>query len=222
VTRPHAGDDGAKINVLTLDHQISGNLLSNDADAAGNPIFLRFVDGVRVGDKGVDTIAGTYGTFTFHADGTYTYVLDLDNPAVQSLQHGQTLTENLNYKISDGLGDTDFGLFKLVIDGPNQRPVANDDHVAADLTGNASADTITGNVLANDTDADGDKLQTAFIGTESPLNYIRHGSEVTLQGEYGSISIGRDGNFIYHVGRHPADRPLRLQDLGRRAHGVGQ
>jgi len=195
VTKPIAGDDFAKISVQDADHKITGNLLANDSDSDGNPLFLRFVDGIRVGDKGVDTIQGTYGTFKFNADGTYTYTLDTTNPAVQALQHGQTLTESLNYKISDGLGGTDMGLFKLEIGGPNTRPVATDDHLVFDPTG---ITTITGNILANDHDADGDKLQVSFIGSGSPLDYIPNdGSTVTFVGEYGSLTVGRDGNYVY-------------------------
>lgn len=197
MAKPNAKDDYAKISVQDADHSITGNLLTNDSNPDGNPVYLRFVDGIRVGDKGVDTIQGTYGTFTFNADGSYVYNLDTSNPAVLALQHGQALTEQLNYKISDGTGATDFGLFKLDIFGPNQRPVAVDDHYSLDLSAGSS---VTSNVLANDSDADGDKLQTSFVGTASPLTYIPNdGSEVTYQGDYGSISIGRDGNFVYTV-----------------------
>lgn len=195
MTKPIAGDDFAKISVQDADHMITGNLLANDSDADGNSLFLRFVDGIRVGDKGVDTIQGTYGTFKFHADGTYTYTLDPTNSAVQALTAGQTLTESLNYKVSDGLGGTDVALFKLEITGPNTRPVATDDHLAFDPNGITS---INGNVLANDTDADGDKLQVSFVGTGSPLQYIQNdGSTVTIVGEYGSLTVGRDGNYVY-------------------------
>jgi autoaggregation protein RapA/B/C len=197
VTRPIALDDFSKISVDDANHRITGDLVANDFDAAGNPIYLRFVNGVRVGDKGVDAIQGTYGTFTFQKDGTYVYTLDATNPAVQALQHGQTLTESLNYKISDGLGATDYGLFKVMIAGPNQRPVAVDDHFDLNL---ANGNTVTSNVLVNDTDADGDKLQTSFIGTDSPLTYLpNNGGEVAFQGEYGTITVGRDGNFVYNV-----------------------
>ena len=197
MAKPIAVDDFAKISVQDLDHQIAGNLLSNDSDPDGNPLFLRFVDGIRVGDKGVDTIQGTYGTFTFHADGSYVYKLDMTNAQVLALQPGEKLTESLNYKISDGLGGTDLGLFNLDITGPNIRPVAVDDHFALDL---GSGDTLANNVLTNDTDANGDTLVTSFIGQASPLTYIPSGSaDVTFVGTYGSISIGRDGNFVYTV-----------------------
>ena len=140
MTRPHAHNDIAKIGVLDPTGTVTGNLLSNDASTDGNPLYLRFVDGIRVGAKGVDTIQGTYGTFTFSPDGSFVYKLDPTNTAVQTLQHGQTLAEHLNYKVSDGAGSTDFAVFNLVIDGPNARPVATDDHYALNLgTGTSSS-----------------------------------------------------------------------------------
>jgi len=197
VAKPIAKDDYGTIGVADANHTVSGNLLTNDSDPSGNQLFLRFVDGIRVGDKGVDTIQGTYGSFTFKADGSYVYTLDTTNPAVLALQHGQTLTEQIDYKISDGQGATDYGLLDLAIVGPNQRPVATDDHYALNLN---AGGTVTDNVLTNDTDGDSDKLQTSFIGSGSPLTYIpNNGGDVTFEGKYGSISIGRDGDFVYTV-----------------------
>jgi VCBS repeat-containing protein len=201
MAKPVAGDDHAQIDVDDADHQITGNLLANDTDPDGGTLYLRFVNGIRVGDKGTDTIVGTYGTFKFNADGTYTYTLDTLNPAVASLGPGETLKETLNYKISDGNGETDYALFTLEIGGPNQRPTANDDFygIDADL-----ADGTVGNVLSNlfgtDTDPDGDTLQVAFIGEGSPLTYIPNdGGTVDYEGQYGTITIGRDGDFVYDI-----------------------
>ncbi|MDR3471997.1 MAG: Ig-like domain-containing protein [Devosia sp.] len=210
MTKPIAQDDYAKISVEDVDGKITGNLLANDSDPASDPLYLRFVDGIRVGDKGVDTIQGTYGTFTFKADGTFIYTLDTSNPAVQALQPGQTLSESLNYKVSDGHGQTDFGLFSLEITGPNLRPSAVDDHYALDLGGST---TFSSNVLANDTDANGDTLQTSFIGASSPLTYIPNdGSDVVFQGQYGTISIGRDGSFVYTADAAKVDAALATSD----------
>jgi VCBS repeat-containing protein len=198
MARPVAADDHATISVDDPDQAINGNLLANDVDPDGGLLFLRFVNGIRVGDKGVDTIVGTYGTFKFNKDGTFTYTLDTSNPTVAALLPGETLQESLNYKISDGNGETDFGLFKLTITGPepNQRPKANLDEYAL----GASTDVISGNVLNNDTDPDGDALQVSFIGEGSPLTYIPNdGGTVSYAGQYGTITIGRDGDFTYDI-----------------------
>jgi len=121
MTRPVAGDDHYSMNEKKL--LFKGNLLKNDHDVDGDDIFLRFFDGVRVGDKGVPTVEGTYGTFTFDANGKFTYELDSDNPAVAGLGKGEALIEKATYKISDGHGGTDVGYFSLVINGRNDAPV---------------------------------------------------------------------------------------------------
>jgi VCBS repeat-containing protein len=198
MAKPVAGDDTASISADDADLTITGNLLANDVDPDGGVLLLRFVNGIRVGDKGVDTIVGTYGTFTFNKNGTFSYVLDPTNPAGAALQPGETLTEKLTYKISDGNGETDFGLFKLTIDGPapNEEPKANLDTYSLGV----STDEISGNVLNNDTDPDGDALQVSFIGEGSPLTYIPDpGGPVSYEGQYGTITIGRDGAFTYDI-----------------------
>ena len=121
MTRPVAVDDDFSMNVKK--QTFKGNLLKNDYDVDGDDVFLRFFDGVRVGDKGVPTVDGTYGTFTFDANGKFTYELDLDNPAVAGLGKGEALIEKATYKISDGHGGTDVGYFSLVINGRNDGPV---------------------------------------------------------------------------------------------------
>lgn len=198
MVKPIAGNDYAAISTSDEDQSVTGNLLANDTNPSGGALYLRFVNGIRVGDKGTDTIQGTYGTFKFKADGTYVYTLDSDNPAVLALAPGETLQESLNYKISDGSGNTDFALFKLAITGPapNEKPTAVMDTYSM-LVGD---DILTGDILLNDHDPDGDPLQVSFIGSGSPLTYIPNdGGTVSFAGEYGTITIGRDGNFVYDI-----------------------
>ncbi|MGB0747098.1 MAG: VCBS domain-containing protein, partial [Alphaproteobacteria bacterium] len=38
-------------------------------------------------------VTGSYGTLTLEADGSYSYVLDTTNPAVQSLDDGESLAD---------------------------------------------------------------------------------------------------------------------------------
>ena len=47
---------------------------------------------------------GTYGTFTFNADATWTYVLDLASPATQALPAGQTAIEHFTATLTDSFG----------------------------------------------------------------------------------------------------------------------
>lgn len=114
----HATDDSATF--LETD-AISGNLLSNDSSDNGH-LFLRAFDGASVGAKSgnsqITEIQGDYGTFFVKPDGSYTYVLS--DAAKVNFTNGELLQEKVSYKISDGSGHTDVGLFTLNIQGVTQ------------------------------------------------------------------------------------------------------
>ena len=155
----------------------SGDAMANDFDPDGNPIN---VVGVRIGDdtggptglvavptgstSGNGTaITGTYGTLTIGADGTYTYVVDNNNAAVQALRIGaNTLSETFTYQIADNATpqETDLGQIIVTIEGRNDNPVGvNDTAIAVEAGGlnNAVAGTNpTGNVLTDAVTGDTD------------------------------------------------------------------
>ncbi len=116
MARPSAAFD--RISVTELD-VISGNLLSNDSDPDGQPLFLRFFDGERVeakrGPDQVTIIAGNHGTFFVRPDGSFTYELDPDVAA--RINPGHMVIEQLTYKVSDGQGGTDVATLRLEISG---------------------------------------------------------------------------------------------------------
>ena len=80
--------------------------------------------------------------------------------------------------------------------GNNALPVAVDDTASVSVGGTAQA---TGNVLANDSDADGDTLsvvalngQTANVGT-------------AITGTYGSLVLGANGQYTYVLASNQAN-----------------
>lgn len=119
--KPTANDD----LFISFEHDpISGNLLSNDSDPEGATLYLRSFDGVRVDAKHGLTqetiIRGDYGTFTVRPDGHFTYELDYTLDVVKNLRAHEQLIEKISYKISDGTGGTDVGVFTQAIDGVNE------------------------------------------------------------------------------------------------------
>ncbi len=62
-------------------------------------------------------ITGLYGTLTLGADGSYSYVLDNGNAAVNALQDGQTLTEVFTYTLRDPDNATDTAALTITING---------------------------------------------------------------------------------------------------------
>ena len=73
-----------------------------------------------------------YGRLTLNADGSYQYVVDNTNAAVQALRtSGKTLTEMFTYTMSDAAGATDLAQLTITIQGANDTPVANPDVATA-------------------------------------------------------------------------------------------
>jgi trimeric autotransporter adhesin len=151
--------------------QASGNVLANDSDLDAGTVL-------KVAAPG--TYKGAYGTLTLAADGSYTYTLDGDSAAVQSLAQGQSVIDSFSYEATDGEAGVASTL-NITIAGTNDAPVVGADaaQVAEDGAAHAS-----GNVLANDSDLDaGTLLQVAAPGTYT--------------GTYGTLVLAADGSYTY-------------------------
>ena len=212
---PVANDDQGSaveaggLNNATPGSNPSGNVLDNDTDVEGDELF---VSAVRTGGETGSGTAGTpgtslrglYGDLTLNADGTWTYVLDNDLPAVQALRtSGQTLTDTFTYTVEEvRWGATDLAELVITIDGRNDTPIASDDDAIAVEAGGIANGTPginpTGNVLDNDTDVDsvanGETKQvlsfTSELGTTGAAGQA-------LQGRYGTLTINADGSYQY-------------------------
>ncbi|OWV89167.1 autoaggregation protein [Rhizobium sp. R635] len=187
----HATDDSATFQETDV---ISGNLLSNDSSDNGH-LFLRAFDGAAVGAKGgnsqVTEIQGDYGTFFVKPDGSYTYVLS--DAAKIGFANGESYQERVSYKISDGSGHTDVGLFTLNIQGVTQvKPIAVDDVYSF-----TEGSPIGGNVLDNDIAGDNGKMfLRQFLSTQVDA----HNDAVTdVLGTYGTFHVKSDGTFTYDL-----------------------
>ncbi|MDL9999412.1 VCBS domain-containing protein [Variovorax sp. J22P240] len=145
----------------------TGNVLANDTDvdSAANgetqqvtgvrnvgPLAQGPVSGVNPGtSSGTGTaVIGRYGTLTLGADGTYTYVIFDNDPDVQRMVPGDTLSDVFSYRVTDAAGLDDLAELRIVISGANDNPVASDDHAdaqAASTNGNAAESNPAGNVI---------------------------------------------------------------------------
>ena len=151
---PIANDDSAS---TTEDTAITGSVLGNDSDPDGDALTTSLA------------IDAENGSVVVNADGTYTYTPNA----------GFTGTDTFSYFLNDGKGGIDTAVVTITVTeatGGNNAPVGNDDSG----TGEKGED-ITGNVLGNDTDPDGDDL-TATLAT-GPAN--------------GSVVLNDDGSYTY-------------------------
>lgn len=113
------------------DTVIAGSVLGNDTDANGDALTASLVSGPA------------HGQLVLNANGSFTYTPDPDFNG----------TDSFTYRASDGTL-TDTALVTLTVAAVNDAPVANAETVAADEAIPTEID-----VLANDTDIDGDPLE---------------------------------------------------------------
>jgi len=158
---PVAGDDTATVNE---DGSVTINIFTNDTD----PDDLLSVDAFSGGPGAAE--GG--GTFTFDASGSY-----------DTLDAGDTVIETFTYSLSDGEASSNEATITVTIQGLNDDPSAADD---ATLTINED---ISGNidVLANDTDIDGDDTPNFSGGTSA------EGASVT----FGGGTVNYDPNDVF-------------------------
>ncbi|QYX48999.1 VCBS domain-containing protein [Pseudomonas tussilaginis] len=127
-------------NVLTNDNDVDGGERATDPIDYGETQAVTGVRPLREAASGPLTVVpaggsisvtGTYGTLTIASDGTYTYVIDNSNTAVQRLGPNDTLTEYFSYQVTDQLGLNDLAELRITVVGNYDNPVASDDQASA-------------------------------------------------------------------------------------------
>lgn len=109
---PTAKNDSVLFEEAAAQKGVSGeSVLEDDVFGADAPAD-KTVTSVNDHKPG-ETVSGTYGELTLHADGTYTYKLgdEVDVP------NGKIYTENFTYTITDADGDTSTATLTIAIEG---------------------------------------------------------------------------------------------------------
>jgi len=189
-------------NVLQDNNHGNGFMDQADTDSEDEPLFVSAVagSGVNVGSL----VDGDFGVLQLNADGSYLYVVDEFNEAVNSLADGDSINDPFTYTAADGNGGVSQTTLTITIFGSNDSPIAvedfdtakagmiaygsGDDFVPAMLT---DANIATGNVLTNDADPDnGDSLSVSSIsGDESG----------SVDGLYGTLTWNSNGTYTYDI-----------------------
>ena len=174
-------------------------LNADDTDADGESLTI---SGIRLGqsegggDSGTlgSELAGTYGTLTLNADGSYSYVAD--QAAADALKRGESAIEYYNYTVTDGTNE-DIGVLAITVTGKSDPPVPVDDTLTIDAGATGTKNASTG-VLNNDTDPDGDSLSVNTIRTGPESGTGTSGTIGSpLTGTYGDLTMNADGSYEY-------------------------
>ena len=144
----------ADLFALDEDGAVDGDVLANDMDAEFDPLTAVLVSGPADGE------------LTFNSDGTFRYV---PNPNFNG-------TDSFTYQADDGELQSAVTRVTLDVAAVNDVPQAADDAAAGQEDG-----TIAGNVLANDTDADGETLTASLAAGPA----------------HGSLALNADGAFVF-------------------------
>lgn len=144
---------------ITEDHStnaVSGNVVNDVGPGGADSIGA---DGPKEANKPVTSVkfdaknltfgtefTSAYGKIVINPDGSYTYTLDNNNPDVNGLLTGQTLTETFDYTITDSDGDTASAKLVITIKG------TTDTGSNIQIIGGSNAVYESG--LRSDTDAD--------------------------------------------------------------------
>ena len=154
---PTAVNDTASGNEDTV-IQI-GNVVANDSDPESN----------LSGNSIISNTTTSNGSLVANPNGTFTYTPDANFSG----------TDSFSYTIQDGSGKTDTATVTITVNEVNDLPSAGDDSAS----GNEDTAITTGNVLANDSDAD-DTLNSGSIDSFT-------------QGANGSVVYNNNGTFTY-------------------------
>ena len=153
--------------------------LGQDSDADGDTLT---VIGVAVGvlptaagNVGA-TIAGSWGTLTLAADGSYTYV---PLPAAQTLGAGQTESDVFTYTIADGRGGVASATLTVSVNGADDPTV-----IAGPLTGTVQED-VTASAVGALTATDPETGARSFVAQNN------------VAGSHGQFAIDSAGNWSY-------------------------
>ncbi len=158
---PVAADDSVKTPAGTA---VPGNVLTNDADPDGDPLVVTTTP----------VVPPAHGELVLHPDGTFTYT-----PAP-----GYAGVDSFVYQVCDTEVPPlcDEATVYITVDEPlpppNQAPIAQNDSVKT-----PAGTAVSGNVLTNDSDPDGDPLAV----TPTPVVPPAH----------GELVLNPDGTFTY-------------------------
>ncbi len=168
----------------------SGNVLTNDSDMdAGDAISVIAIANGVVGGS----IEGKYGRLHLNSDGSYTYIVNNNNPLVDALNNGDSLVDSFNYTITDSLGLFDNAYLKITIQGQTDAAI-DQDGISAVIEntggdGDANNDGIPDAEQSNVTNLPLISAEDFALGSQAPATSFGALIVGDLSSEDGEVSL---------------------------------
>ncbi|MEO0825202.1 MAG: cadherin-like domain-containing protein [Cyanobacteria bacterium J06635_1] len=181
---PTAIDDS--FSLISLD-AFMGNVLSDNGQGADFDFEGTALEVIAANDDATligEQIQLDFGNLTLNGDGSFIYTPD------SSLGTGEA-QDSFTYAIADKTGAVDTATVELniALSGPaNEAPVTVDDIATANQSLNNPKTLLAADLLANDTDLNGDALMITGV-TANATN--KKGKTV------GTVGLNDDGNLVY-------------------------
>ena len=191
---PVAEEDTAETDE---DTPVTVDVLANDIDPDGDSLA---VDSILIFPG--NGAGGTKGSVTDNGDGTVTY--DPTGP-FEDLNDGDQETDGFSYIVSDGNGGTGTGIVTITINGITDDVENNDPEAQDDSAETGEDNPVTVDVLANDSDQDGDTLFVDSFDTTGTVGAVTDNGDGTLaydpNGQFEDLNDGDQAtdSFSYIV-----------------------
>ena len=184
--------------VSSTDPPLTGNVLSNDGDPDGDPVTVTEAGGVPAGTP---FTSSNGGTVVVNTDGTFEYTPPTTPGGTPILG-----TDSFIYTVTDDLGNTDTATVEITVtadgNGPgNDAPVAGNDAII----GSKGDQSITGNLLDNDVEPNGDPLTITQVNGDTPDSFgvittvisSPDPNDPTQQITAGTLTVNPDGSYDF-------------------------
>jgi len=153
----------------------SGNILANDTD--GDVGDTKTIIGIAAGNlpntagNVGSSVIGNYGSILISSNGEYTYTVDSNHPTVRALRSAsETLSDVFSYTVRDAGGLTSTTQITITIQGANERPIAMGESYQTNFL--TPFTMRLSDLLANDTDAEGDALRIQILADLSGAHAV--------------------------------------------------
>ena len=179
ITQPAGADSGSTGEDSDIDSELNSSEVIKVTGVSNSEGVVGNVDG-----NGVITVPGKYGDLTVQPDGSYTYELHTNDPAVNGLVDGEQLTEIFDYTITDTGGLTATSTLTITITGDDDDAggigITPNDHNGAGVSGQI---TVKESGLADGSNPGSDATATGtltFTAGNGLASVTIGGEEVTL------------------------------------------